>query len=139
MNAPHPPTGRAPLMSLADAMTDLLGRVGPLGAVETVATFDADRRVLAQDLVSALQVPPNDNSSMDGYALRAADVTGPGQVLRVSQRIAAGHAAEPLAPGTCARIFTGAPMPAGADAVVMQEDTIEVGGDIHAVHIQAIP
>src|SRR5690606_7828515 len=106
---------------------------------ETVATFDADRRVLAQDLVSALQVPPNDNSSMDGYAVRAADVVEPGQVLRVSQRIAAGHAGGPLEPGTCARIFTGAPMPAGADAVVMQEDTIEVGGDIHAVHIQAVP
>jgi molybdopterin molybdotransferase len=138
MNASQPPA-RAPLMSLADAMTDLLGRVEALSATETVATFDADRRVLAQDLVSALQVPPNDNSSMDGYAVRVADVTEPGQVLRVSQRIAAGHAGQPLEPGTCARIFTGAPMPAGADAVVMQEDTIEVGGDIHAVHIQAVP
>lgn len=138
MNASQPPA-RAPLMSLADAMTDLLGRVEALSATETVATFDADRRVLAQDLVSALQVPPNDNSSMDGYAVRVADVTEPGQVLRVSQRIAAGHEGQPLAPGTCARIFTGAPMPAGADAVVMQEDTIEVGGDIHAVHIQAVP
>jgi molybdopterin molybdotransferase len=139
MNAPKPPAGRAPLMSLADAMTDLLGRVGPLTTIETVDTFDADRRVLAQDLVSALQVPPNDNSSMDGYAVRAADVTEPGKVLRVSQRIAAGHAGGPLEPGTCARIFTGAPMPEGADAVVMQEDTIAVGGDIHAVHIQAVP
>jgi molybdopterin molybdotransferase len=139
MNAPKPPAGRAPLMSLADAMTDLLGRVGALTAIETVDTFDADHRVLAQDLVSALQVPPNDNSSMDGYAVRAADVSEPGKVLRVSQRIAAGHAGQPLEPGTCARIFTGAPMPDGADAVVMQEDTIEVGGDIHAVHIQAVP
>ncbi len=126
-------------MSLADAMTDLLGRIDALTATETVDTFEADRRVLAQDLVSALQVPPNDNSSMDGYALRAADVTEVGQVLRVSQRIAAGHAGEPLEAGTCARIFTGAPMPEGADAVVMQEDTVEVGGDIHGVHIQALP
>lgn len=138
MNASQP-SARAPLMSLADAMTDLLDRVEALSATETVATFDADRRVLAQDLVSALQVPPNDNSSMDGYAVRVADVTEPGQVLRVSQRIAAGHVGQPLEPGTCARIFTGAPMPAGADAVVMQEDTIEVGGDIHAVHIQTVP
>ena len=126
-------------MPLNDAMTDLLGRVDVLTGTETVATFDADRRVLAQDLVSALQVPPNDNSSMDGYAVCASDVKEPGQVLRVSQRIAAGQAGGPLEPGTCARIFTGAPMPAGADAVVMQEDTIEVGGDIHAVHIQAVP
>ncbi len=126
-------------MPLGDAMADLLGRVDALTGTETVATFDADRRVLAQDLVSALQVPPKDNSSMDGYAVRTADVLEPGQVLRVSQRIAAGQAGGPLEPGTCARIFTGAPMPAGADAVVMQEDTIEVGGDIHAVHIQAVP
>lgn len=139
MNAPKPAAARAPLMSLADAMHNLLGRVQPLSATETVATFDADRRVLAQDLTSALQVPPHDNSSMDGYAVRVADVTEAGKVLRVSQRIAAGHAGHALEPGTCARIFTGAPMPAGADAVVMQEDTVEVGGDIHAVHIQAVP
>ena len=139
MNAPKPAAARAPLMSLADAMHDLLGRVQALSATETVATFDADRRVLAQDLTSALQVPPNDNSSMDGYAVCVADVTEAGKVLRVSQRIAAGHAGHALEPGTCARIFTGAPMPPGADAVVMQEDTVEVGGDIHAVHIQAVP
>jgi molybdopterin molybdotransferase len=126
-------------MSLDDALASVLAHAMPLQATETVATFDADGRVLAQDLVSALQVPPNDNSSMDGYALRAADVTETGKVLPVTQRIAAGHAAEPLEPGTCARIFTGAPMPAGADAVVMQEDTVEVGGNIHGVHIQAVP
>jgi molybdopterin molybdotransferase len=130
---------RAPLMSLDEALASLLARVQPLPAIESVATFDADRRVLAQDLVSELQVPPQDNSSMDGYALRAADVVVPGTVLTVSQRIAAGHAAEPLRPGTCARIFTGAPMPAGADAVVIQEDTQEVGGNIHGVHINAAP
>jgi molybdopterin molybdotransferase len=139
MTTPQKPAARAPLLSLDAALADLLGRVQALGAEETVATFDADGRVLAEDLVSALQVPPSDNSSMDGYAVRAADVTEPGVVLRVSQRIAAGHGAQPLEPGTCARIFTGAPMPDGADAVVMQEDTIEVGGDIHGVHIQAVP
>ena len=126
-------------MALDAALTDLLARVVPLSGVETVATFEADGRVLASDLVSGLQVPPQDNSSMDGYAVNAADVTEAGKVLAVSQRIAAGHAAEPLRPGTCARIFTGAPMPAGADAVVMQEDTREVGGNLHAVHIDAVP
>jgi molybdopterin molybdotransferase len=135
MNAPV----RAPLMALDDALAALLSRATPLSDTEPVPTFDAGARVLAQDLVSALQVPPNDNSSMDGYAVRCADVTGKGAVLPVSQRIPAGHAGEPLQPGTCARIFTGAPMPAGADAVVMQEDTREVGGDLHAVHIDAVP
>ncbi|QIM52331.1 gephyrin-like molybdotransferase Glp [Hydrogenophaga crocea] len=135
MNAP----ARAPLMALDQALAALLERATPLAGTETVPTFDAAARVLAQDLVSALQVPPNDNASMDGYAVRTADVTAAGAVLPVSQRIPAGHAGEPLKPGTCARIFTGAPLPAGADAVVMQEDTREVGGDLHAVHIDAVP
>jgi molybdopterin molybdotransferase len=139
MSTSPPPQHRAPLMSLDDALASLLSHALPLHNTETVATFDADGRVLAQDLVSALQVPPNDNSSMDGYALRAADVTEPGKVLPVTQRIAAGHAGQALEPGTCARIFTGAPMPPGADTVVMQEDVVEVGGDIHGVHIQVVP
>lgn len=137
MNA-HP-TARQPLMTLDDALTDLLARVDPLTANETLATVMADRRVLAQDLVSALHVPPQDNSSMDGYAVRLADVPEKGVVLPISQRIPAGHAAQPLQPGTCARIFTGATVPPGADAIVMQEDTREVGGDFHAVHIDAVP
>ncbi|MBX3609818.1 MAG: molybdopterin molybdotransferase MoeA [Hydrogenophaga sp.] len=130
---------RAPLMALDDALHALLSHALPLTDTESVATFDAVGRVLATDLVSALQVPPRDNSSMDGYAVRVADLPEAGTVLPVSQRIPAGHAGEPLRPGTCARIFTGAPMPEGADAVVMQEDTREVGGDFHAVHIDAIP
>ncbi|TNF60137.1 MAG: molybdopterin molybdenumtransferase MoeA [Burkholderiales bacterium] len=133
------PGQRAPLMALDQALAELLRRVKPLVASEPVAAVDADRRILAEDLVSALHVPPQDNTSMDGYAVRSADVTAPGVVLPVSQRIAAGHAGQPLEPGTCARIFTGAPMPAGADAVVMQEDTREVGGNIHGVHIDAVP
>lgn len=141
MTAPlsSPPAARRPLMALDDARAQLLSRATPLTAVDTVPTFDADGRVLASDLVSALQVPPQDNSSMDGYAVRVADVAQAGAVLPVSQRIAAGHPAEPLRLGTCARIFTGATMPEGADAVVMQEDTREVGGDMHAVHIEAVP
>src|SRR6185295_14091771 len=90
---------------------------------DTVSTFEADGRVLAQDLVSALQVPPQDNSAMDGYAVRSAEIADEGVALPVSQRIPAGSAAQPLKPGTVARIFTGAPVPEGADAIVMQEDT----------------
>lgn len=123
MNAP-----RAPLRPLDDALADLLAKVRPLAGQETVSTFDADGRVLAQDVVSALQVPPQDNSSMDGYAVRSAEIAAGGTVLPVSQRIPAGSAAQPLAPASVARIFTGAPIPAGADAVVMQEDT-EPAGD----------
>ncbi len=130
---------RKPLMDLDLALADLLGRVRPLEGTEELATFDADHRVLAEDLVSSLQVPPCDNSAMDGYAVRRADVAAPGVVLPVSQRIPAGHPASPLREGTCARVFTGAPIPPGADAVVMQEDTEEVGGNIHGVRIHAVP
>jgi molybdopterin molybdotransferase len=91
-----------------------------------VNTFDADGRVLAQDLVSQLQVPPQDNSSMDGYALRIEDVSQVGSRLRVTQRIPAGHHGHALGHGEAARIFTGAPIPAGANAVVMQEDTTAI-------------
>ncbi len=133
------PSARPSLMALDAALADLLARVAPLTATETLATVSADRRVLAEDLVSALHVPPQDNTSMDGYAVRVADVTEKGVVLPVSQRVPAGHAAQPLKPGTCARIFTGAPVPPGADAIVMQEDTREVGGDFHAVHIDTVP
>jgi len=79
-------------------------------------------RVLAEDLVSTLDLPPWPNSAMDGYALRLADWNG--EPLRVSQRVFAGQAPEPLAAGTCARIFTGAPVPAGADCVEMQENAV---------------
>ncbi|MFQ6558874.1 molybdopterin molybdotransferase MoeA [Pseudomonas sp. Lb2C1-1] len=79
-------------------------------------------RVLAEDLVSSLDLPPWPNSAMDGYALRLADWNG--EPLTVSQRIFAGQAPEPLAVGTCARIFTGAPVPAGADCVEMQENAV---------------
>ena len=69
---------RAPLMSLDDALQALLARITPLTDAESVATFDADGRVLAEDLVSALQVPAFDNSSMDGYAVRRDDLLQPG-------------------------------------------------------------
>lgn len=125
MNSPATatPTTRPALRSVDDALRELLSHVSPLAQHEVVSTFDADGRVLAADLVSPLQVPPADNSAMDGYAVRVADlVQARGGVLRVAQRIAAGSTGQALLPGTVARIFTGAPIPPGADAVVMQED-----------------
>jgi molybdopterin molybdotransferase len=110
------------MKSLDDALAQLLAHAMPLSETEQVATFDADGRVLAQDVVSALQVPPQDNSSMDGYAVRCGDLSQAGHGLPVSQRIAAGSSGTALAAMTVARIFTGAPIPPGADAVVMQED-----------------
>lgn len=115
-------TSRPPLRPLDEALAALLAHARVLPA-EMVSTFDADGRVLAEDLVSVLQVPPQDNSSMDGYAVRSAEIADEGVPLPVSQRIPAGAAAQPLQPGTAARIFTGAPVPEGADAIVMQEDT----------------
>ncbi|MFY3384448.1 gephyrin-like molybdotransferase Glp [Paracidovorax sp. MALMAid1276] len=128
---------KAPLKPLDDALAELLAHAAPLPGTDTVATFDADGRVLAQNCISALHVPPQDNSSMDGYAVRSADVSAPGTLLPVSQRIAAGSAGEPLAPGTAARIFTGAPVPPGADAVLMQEDCEAV--EPASVRIHAVP
>ena len=133
-----PDPQRKPMMSLDDAVERLLGQVpapSPASA-ESVSTFDALRRVLAEDVCSLIDVPPADNSEMDGYALRVGDVAQPGTVLRVSQRIAAGSVGMPLAPSTAARIFTGAQVPAGADAVVMQELCAAVEG---GVRIDASP
>ena len=120
---------RPPLMPLDEALARLLANARPQLGTERVSTFDADGRVLAQDVTSALTVPPRDNSSMDGYAVRTADCAQPGAVLVVSQRIPAGSVGGPLAAGTAARIFTGAQIPEGADAVVMQEDTAALEGE----------
>ena len=117
---------RPPLMSLDEALSLVLKDMKPLVQTDWVNTFDSDGRVLAQDLVSQLQVPPQDNSSMDGYALRIEDVSQLGSRLRVTQRIPAGHHGHALGHGEAARIFTGAPIPAGANAVVMQEDTTAI-------------
>ncbi|HUR90115.1 MAG TPA: gephyrin-like molybdotransferase Glp [Ramlibacter sp.] len=128
---------RPALRPLEDALAQLLAHAQPLAGRDVVSTFDADGRVLAGDLVSPLQVPPQDNSSMDGYAVRVAEIPDEGVALPVSQRIAAGHAAQPLQLATAARIFTGAPVPQGADAIVMQEDT-QSGDDGH-VTILRVP
>ena len=134
-------TARPPLMPLDDALTRLLSAAMPGVGSESVSTFDADGRVLAQDVTSGLTVPPRDNSSMDGYAVRVADCTSPGAVLQVAQRIPAGSVGEPLVRGTAARIFTGAPIPDGADAVVMQEDTnsLPQEGGLGRVRIEVVP
>ena len=108
----------------------------PATEAQAVSTFDALGRVLAEDVRSALDVPPADNTSMDGYAMRCADVAAAGTLLPVSQRIPAGVVGAPLEPGTAARIFTGAQVPAGADAVVMQEQCEAQGG---SVRVDVVP
>ncbi len=136
---PSTQTSRPPLMSLDDALAALLVHAEPIPATDSVATMDADGRVLAQDVLSPLQVPPADNSSMDGYAVRSADLRAGGVELPVSQRIAAGATGAPLAAGSAARIFTGAQIPPGADAVVMQEDTAVAGEGRVRINVAASP
>lgn len=128
----------SPLKPLDQALQELLGKAIALTAQEQVITFDADGRVLAADLRSSLQVPPQDNSSMDGYALSCADVPLAGSVLEVSQRIPAGQHGHQLMPGQAARIFTGAPVPPGADSIVMQESCEALGGGAQ-VRVQVVP
>jgi molybdopterin molybdotransferase len=114
-------------LSVAEAQKIVLDAARPLGA-ETVHAAGALGRVLAEPVVSGRTLPPEDNSAMDGYAVRAADVADPPAVLPVVYEVPAGaHAPRPLEPGEAARILTGAPIPAGADAVVRQEDTQRSG------------
>lgn len=126
------------LLPFDDALAALLAQAETISGVERVDTLHASGRVLAEDLRSTLDVPPMDNTQMDGYALRSDDVAAASPErparLRVAQRIAAGHVGEPLAAGTAARIFTGAMIPEGADAVVMQEDTRAEGDEVLVMH-----
>jgi len=121
------------MLSADEALAFLLARARPANKTEQIATTDALGRVLAERLTSAVNVPPLDNSAMDGYAVRIADLVNASTRLRVTQRIPAGTVGQPLEAGQAARIFTGAPVPAGCDAVVMQEycgvegDTVTVG------------
>jgi len=131
-------TKRPPLMSLDEALSAVLKEVSVLTQTESVNTFEADGRVLSHDLVSGLQVPPQDNSSMDGYAVRVEDVVHSGASLKVTQRIPAGQHGHALNPGEAARIFTGAPIPPGANAVVMQEDTQVTSTDNAAAGVPVI-
>jgi molybdopterin molybdotransferase len=115
-------------LSVAEATALLLQAAVPLTETESVPTLSANGRVLAAPQVAQINVPGMDNSQMDGYAVRAADCASGAACLPVSQRIPAGHLGTALAPGTAARIFTGAMVPPGADAIVMQE-ACEVQGD----------
>lgn len=137
--AAHAPAPRAPLLSLDEAVARLVAAAAPraLTATEEVATIAALGRTLAEDVRSTLDVPPADNTSMDGYALRCADVPATGVVLPVSQRIPAGVVGVPLQAGTVARIFTGAQIPPGADAVVMQEQCTAL--DDGRVRVDTVP
>jgi molybdopterin molybdotransferase len=125
------------LMPVEDALERLLAlaEAAPIVECERLPLADTQGRVLASDLISTLDLPPWPNSAMDGYALRVADWQG--QPLPVSQRIFAGQAPQPLTPGTCARIFTGAPVPEGADCVEMQENA-QVQADERVVFTEAL-
>lgn len=109
------------LLSYEQAVAQIAGAARPLSETRLLPLNEALGSVLAEDVVSGIDVPGWDYSAMDGYALRAADCPSTGTELFVSQRLPAGVAPQPLEPCTAARIFTGAPIPAGADAVVMQE------------------
>jgi molybdopterin molybdotransferase len=114
------------LLSVDEALAQLLSAAKPVADFEEVPTLEAAGRVLAKAQRSTMDVPPMDNSAMDGYAVRLSDLSS--GALTVTQKIMAGAVGGPLAPRTAARIFTGAPIPPGADAVVMQEDC-EAQGD----------
>jgi len=117
-------------LSVDEALERLLAGARPVAETESVPTLSAAGRVLATAQRSTMNVPPMDNSAMDGYAVRLADLKGAEPRLAVAQKILAGAVGTQLAPGTAARIFTGAPIPPGADAVVMQEDCAVEGDRI---------
>ncbi len=119
-------TPRSPL-SMEEALELLLARSRPIADSERIPTGSGLGRVLAEPVMSTIDVPGWDNSAMDGYAIRIADLAASGGRLPISQRIPAGVAGPPLKPGTAARIFTGAPVPAGADTVVIQESCVADG------------
>ncbi|WP_434659590.1 molybdopterin molybdotransferase MoeA [Klebsiella sp. MISC125] len=123
----------AGLMPLDTALTQMLNRITPLNATETVPLLQAFSRVTAHDLVSPLDVPGFDNSAMDGYAVRLAELTD-GAVLPVAGKAFAGQPFNDVWPaGTCIRIMTGAPVPEGCDAVVMQEQTEQTDGGVRFI------
>ena len=111
------------MLTVEQAREYLLQRTRSIGESERIAVVDALGRIVAGDVVAPIDVPGHANSAMDGYAVRAADIPDIGEsTLRVTQRIAAGDVGSALAAGEAARIFTGAPIPEGADAIAIQED-----------------
>jgi molybdopterin molybdotransferase len=125
------------LLSVDEALAQLLAGAKPVTEVEDIATLEATGRILARPQRSTMDVPPMDNSAMDGYAIRLSDLEK-GNSLLVKQRIMAGSVGQPLEPGSAARIFTGAPIPPGADAVVMQEHAA-VEGDFVSLKKKLTP
>lgn len=122
------------MLSVDEAITTLLNQARCLAGTEPCDLFEALGRTLAGDVVATIDVPPADNSAMDGFALRHADWVGAEETLPLSQRITAGSVPRELAPGTAARIFTGAEVPAGADTVVMQEHCEGTSAAVRILH-----
>lgn len=122
-------TNSSQLTPVDDALQYLLDRVSKTRQIEYIPLSEATGRILAEDQTSSIDVPPWDNSAMDGYAVRIFDLQK-NQPLQVSQRLPAGTVGPDLEAGTVARIFTGAPVPAGADTVIMQEQCSVDGGQV---------
>jgi molybdopterin molybdotransferase len=122
------------MLTAQEALDKLMRAAVPLNLHETINCFEAHGRVLAAAVRSTLDVPPMDNTQMDGYALCIADVSAFGAKLKVSQRVPAGHVPTPHVHGTAARVFTGAMIPQGADAVVMQEQCVAEGDAVIVNH-----
>jgi molybdopterin molybdotransferase len=131
-------TEKKRMLSAAEALDSLLSAARPITETESLPTLEANGRVLAAEQTSQLNVPPMDNTQMDGYAVRSADCVSGDAKLPVSQRIPAGVVGLPLQAGTAARIFTGAMIPEGADAVVMQEQC-EFDADTETVTVRHAP
>ena len=120
-----------PLLSYDDALQQLVSHVSALNKISSKPLMQALGEVLAETQQATISVPSADNSAMDGYALNTADLSNTdGSLIPVSQRIAAGESGVKLKPGTAARIFTGAPVPEGANAVIMQEEVVVEGDNI---------
>lgn len=130
---------KPPMLTAQQALEHLLSHAQPVTETQEVKTQEALGRILADNVSSLVDVPPLDNTSMDGYAVRTADTQSSGSLLRIAQRIPAGSVGTQLEPGTAARIFTGAPVPPGADAVVMQEDCVVAEGSNDQVQINIVP
>ena len=130
---------KPPMLTAQQALEHLLSHAKPVIETENVPMQATLGRVLAENVNSLVDVPPLDNTSMDGYAVRCADTSTPGQTLKIAQRIPAGSVGTELQAGTAARIFTGAPVPLGADAVVMQEDCAMSEGSADHVQVNVVP
>jgi molybdopterin molybdotransferase len=124
------PSRNVGLISLDEACERAAAHVRPIKDRETIAVADALNRVLAEEVRAQIALPPFDQSAMDGYALAASDLTPIETELAIVARIPAGDSSAPLPPGAAARIFTGAPIPAGADTIVMQEHVRRSGSRI---------